>query len=117
MRDIIKDQLSKVKYVDVSGIKEGEPFFIKKRIPTNFELNKEYIIELNDDLLIKGKNDILESNFNHGRVPKDKKLHGEVQIILGKMILFNGFGWNGKDKDNYWSGYLPKDKIKIIEML
>ena len=82
-----------------------------------FEVNKEYIIELSDDLLVKGKNPILESNFNRGKVPLDKKLHGEVEKLFGKMIVFVGYGWDNSDNDNYWNGYLPKDKIKILKLL
>lgn len=118
MRKIVEEQLSKVEYIDVSKIKEGEPFVIRKRIPTKFELNKEYIIELDDDLLIKGKNDILESNYNKGKIPATKLLHGEVETQLGRMILFTGYSYDGnKDLDIYWHGYLPKDKIRIVSVL
>lgn len=118
MRKIIEDQLKKVEYVDVSGIREGEPFLIHKRVPTNFEIDKEYIIELAPDLLVKGKNEILEANFNHNQVPKDRFLHGEVTKKLGKMVLFIGCGYeNGADNSNFWSGYLPKDKLKIVNIL
>lgn len=117
MRKIIENELSKVQFVDVSRIKEGESFIIKKRIPTIFEYNKEYIIELDDDLLIKGKNEILEANYNKGKIPSTKLLHGEVEKQLGKLILFVGYSFDGRnDLDIYWRGYLPKDKIKIIEV-
>ena len=117
MRKLIENELKKVQYVDLSDIEEGKDFIIKKRIPDTFEVNKEYIIELSDDLLVKGKNPILESNFNRGKVPLDKKLHGEVEKLFGKMIVFVGYGWDNSDNDNYWNGYLPKDKIKILKLL
>ena len=117
MRKIIEQQLSKVESADLSNFKENESFIIPKRGKPLFEIGKEYIIELNDDLLIKGKNDILESNYNKGKVPSDKKLHGEVENILGKLILFAGSGYDEKDLPSFWRGYLPKDKIKIIKRL
>ena len=117
MRKIIQQQLEKVEYADLSNLKEGEPFIIPKRLKNNIELGKEYIIELKDDLLVKGKNDILESNYNHGNVPPCKYLHGEAESNLGKLVLFTGCGYNEGDLDIFWRGYLPKDKIKIVRQL
>lgn len=117
MRKIIEEQIKKVQYVDLSGLEEGKEFLIEKRIPTNFELNKEYVVELADDLLIKGQNEILECNFNHNRVPEAKVIQGEVQKVLGKMILFVGNGFDNDGNEKYWNGYLPKDKLKIIKVL
>lgn len=117
MRKIIEDQIKKVQYVDLSDLEEGKEFLIKKRVPTNFELDKEYVIELADDLLVKGQNEILECNFNHNRVPEAKIIQGEVQKILGKMILFIGNGFDSNGNEKYWNGYLPKDKIKIVKIL
>ena len=117
MRKIIQQQLEKVEYADLSNLKEGEPFIIPKRLKNNIELGKEYIIELKDDLLVKGKNDILESNYNHGKVPPCKYLHGEAESNLGKLVLFTGCGYNEGDLGIFWRGYLPKDKIKIVRQL
>lgn len=117
MRKIIEEQIKKVQYVDLSGLEEGKEFLIQKRIPTNLEVNKEYIIQLADDLLIKGQNEILECNFNHNRVPEAKVIQGEVQKVLGKMILFVGNGFDSNGNEKHWNGYLPKDKLKIIKVL
>ena len=117
MRKIIEQQLAKVEYADLSDLSEERPFIVPKRSKTNFNLGEEYIIELNEDLLIKGKNDILESNYNHGKVPQNKYLHGECESFLGKLVLFTGHGYDEKDLDTFWRGYLPKDKIKIVKKL
>ena len=90
MRKIIQQQLEKVEYADLSNLKEGEPFIIPKRSKDNIELGRECIIELKDDLLVKGKNEILESNYNHGKVPPSKYLHGEAVSNLGRLVLFTG---------------------------
>ena len=115
MRKIIQQQLEKVEYADLSNLKEGEPFIIPKRSKDNIELGIECIIELKDDLLIKGKNEILESNYNHGKVPPSKYLHGEAVSNLGKLVLFTGYAYDDKDLNIFWRGYLPKDKIKVIK--
>lgn len=117
MRKLIQQQLEKVEYADLSDLKEDESFIVPKRSKTNLEIGQEYIIELNDDLLVPGKNEILESNYNHGRVPPNKQLHGEAESALGKLLLFTGCGYDGGDLDTFWRGYLPKDKIKIIKKL
>ena len=117
MRKIIQQQLEKVEYADISNLSEEGSFIVPKRSKTNLDIGQEYIIELSDDLLIKGKNDILESNYNHGKVPQNKYLHGEAESSLGKLLLFTGCGYDDKDLDTFWRGYLPKDKIKIIKKL
>ena len=90
MRKLIENELKKVQYVDLSDIEEGKDFVIKKRIPDTFEVNKEYIIELSDDLLVKGKNPILESNFNTvmnaGMVFKDEN-DGVHSLIDEKQLI------------------------------
>lgn len=117
MRKIIKQQLNKVEYADLSNLSEDRPFIVPKRSKNNIELNVECIIELNPDLLIKGKNEILESNYNHGKVPQDRYIHGDAISYLGKLVLFAGWGYDNGDTTHFWRGYLPKDKIKVIKIL
>lgn len=117
MRKLIKQQLEKVEYADLSNLNEKEAFIIPKRAKSAFEIGKEYIIELAPDLLIKGANDILECNYNGGRVPQNKYLHGEVESVFGKVVFFSGCGYDNSDLNTFWRGYLPKDKIKIIKRL
>lgn len=120
MRKIIQQQLEKVEYADISNLSEEGSFIVPKRSKNNLDLNQEYIIELNEDVLIKGKNDILENNYNHGKVPPYKYLRGEAESFLGKTVLFTGTAYdidNDKDLNMFWRGYLPKDKIKIVKKL
>ena len=115
MRKLIKQQLEKVEYADLSNLSEMEAFIIPKRAKSIFAQGKEYIIELSDDLLLKGANPTLESNYNRGRVPQNKVLHGEIENILGKLIFFSGCGYDNGDLNTFWRGYLPKDKIKVVK--
>lgn len=115
MRKLIQQQLEKVEYADLSNLTEKEAFVIPKRAKSVFEKGKEYIIELTPDLLIRGSNEILESNYNNGRVPPNKQLHGEVENILGKLIFFSGCGYHNGDLNTFWRGYLPKDKVKVVK--
>ena len=117
MRKLTQEQLEKVECADLSGLKNGEHFIIPKRAKSEFEVGKEYIIELADDLLIKGCNSVLESNYNKNKVPTNKFLHGEIESILGKLVLFSGCGCleNGTNLSTFWHGYLPKEKIKIVK--
>lgn len=116
MRKLTQKQLEKVQYADLSNLTENGSFIIPKREKTNVELGAEYILELASDLLVKGKNDVLESNYNRGRIPLHKYIHGEVEAILGPVILFTGYYSDGiNDLSGFWRGYLPKSKVKIIK--
>lgn len=114
MRDLTRKQLEKVKYADLSNLREDGEFIVPKRVKTTIDVGTEYLIELSDDLLIKGKNEILESNYNKGKTPEYKYIHGEAESILGPVILFTGYYSDGEtDLTGFWRGYLPKDKVKI----
>lgn len=117
MRELTKKQLSKVKYADLSNLKDTDSFIVPKRSNLALTQGVEYLIELPDDLLVKGKNDILESNYNKGMVPIHKYIHGEVESILGQLVLFVGCYSDGKqDLPSFWRGYLPRNKVKIIKV-
>lgn len=117
MRKILQQQLEKVEYADISDLSLDRSFIVPKRFKTNLEIGQEYIIELSDDLLVKGSNEILEYNYNKGKVPPCKYLHGEAESALGKLLFFTGCGYDNGDLPSYWRGYLPKDKVKIVKKI
>lgn len=117
MRKLTQKQLEKVKYADLSNLSEDNAFIVPKRVNLTLEIGHTYLIELASDLLIKGKNDILESNYNKGKVPLYNYIHGTAESSLGSVVLFTGYYSDGKnDLSEFWRGYLPKNKVKIIKV-
>lgn len=122
MRKIIQDQLDKVIYADLSNFDEATCTYHipKQKEKIRFEINKTYIIKLDQSLLKFGENPILESNWNNGKVPKNIFYKAEVTKIVGKMVYITGIEFDlnlNADLSNFWQGYLPIDKVEIIKIL
>ena len=95
---------------------------IPKKIQYEFQENQCYIIELDNILLDKEveENIGLAVNWNNSQFPSCKFYKIDVIKIMGKMIKCNGIGYdynNNQDLNILWSGWLPKDKIKIINKI
>lgn len=116
MRKIIRDQLDKVTQADLSNLSEDHPFIVPQRKELIVEMNKQCVVTMSDDLLVRGMNPILESNYNKGTLPPTKYMLGEFERPLGKLVYFTGVGYDPETKSllrMMWRGYLPKEKIKI----
>jgi len=121
MNKIIKEQLNKIQVADMSNYnKDTYSFIIPKYNADRFEEDKCYLIELDNILIIDNKESILQSNWNNNTYPKHKYLKIDVNKVMGKMIKVNSIGYdciNKKDLNEIWSGWLPIDLIKIIEVV
>lgn len=81
----------------------------------SFEKGRYYKIELNDILLNPEKESlILHVQWNNNIIPKDKFMNVEVLEKMGNMIKVSGTGVNSV---NSWSGWLPIDCVKILNLL
>ncbi len=119
MNKNIENQLKKVAVADISGYTPGcSEFIIPKTKKSVFEVNKTYLIELDDSLLEHNKDSIVETNYNAGKIPTNKYYSIEVSGVFGKLIKCVGMAFDiitRKNIPSFWSGYLPVDCIKIID--
>lgn len=123
MNKIIKKELSKVKNVVLPSYNDDTLIIeIPKKVHYEFQENQCYIIELDDILLDKEveENISLAINWNNSQFPVCKFYKIDIVKLMGKMIKCNGIGYdyeNNQDLNLLWSGWLPKDKIKIISKI
>lgn len=121
MNKIIKEQLSKIEVADMSNYTDNNySFIIPKSNIDRFEEDKCYLIELNDVLIKDNKDSLLQINWNNNTYPENKYLKIDVSKVLGKMIKVNSIAYdyeNHKDLTAVWSGWLPIELIKIIEVV
>lgn len=117
---LIQKELSKVKVADISGLTEETYYcIIPKYIPDTYEVNKRYIVKL-DEYTYTGKNYILNNNWNSNTYPASEYLKVLVLEKLNKKIKVesNYYDFNSKQVLNTsWLGWLDTDNLKIISKL
>ena len=115
-KQIIKNQLNKVVYADLSNYDEKtNTYYIPKINQIKLQINHSYIIKVKDSLY---NNELLKSNYNQGRTPPYKNYLIDVVSILGKVIKVNGVEYdleNNRVLNNLWSGYLSIKDIEILK--
>lgn len=113
---LVKDQLSKVVYADLSNYDEKtNTYHIPKIYQIKLQVNHSYIIKIKDSLY---NNELLKSNYNQGRTPPHKNYLIDVVSILGKVIKVNGVEYDLESSrvlNNLWGGYLSIKDIEIIK--
>lgn len=113
---LVKDQLSKVIYADLSNYdKETNTYYIPKINQIKLKINHQYLIKIKDSLYT---NEILRNNYNNGKNPPCKCYLVDVVLILGKIIKVNGVEYdllNDMILNNLWSGYLAIKDIEVLE--
>ena len=121
MNKIIKEQLNKIQVANMNNYNENNySFTIPKYNADRFEDDKCYLIELDNSLIINDEESLLQCNWNNGTYPSHKYLKIDVNKVMGKMIKVNSIAYdyvNQKDLNVIWSGWLPIDLIKIIEVV
>ena len=117
MRDLIKQQLAKVNYADLSHFDETTGVFnIPKYSKPKFDIGKMYIIQVANEL-VDNNNSVIATNWNSGTSPKSPFLKIYVSKMVGKMIYVDSlvFDMNTKsDTSIIWSGWLPTEQITQI---
>ena len=78
-----------------------------------------YIICLEDYIINPTDNFTLSSNWNAGIVPKSKYMMAQLMQRVGKMLQFDGIGYDistGEYKEDVYKGlWLPQGGIQIIK--
>lgn len=119
MNKIIKDQLNKVQFADLSNFDEKtNTYIIPKKTDIKIEKYKTYIIELLDKCF--DKEALININWNRGKVPTSKYYKAEILNIVGRNVQINGLAYDletKSDLNTFWTGYLELKNIKIIETL
>lgn len=99
---------------------DTDTYFLPKRTTIKLEQGKAYIVELDDILLQENGDYVLQFNWNKGKTPTEKYYKIDVINIIGKMIQVVGiaYDWENKiDLNSFWNGYLPKERLKVLEVL
>ena len=116
MNKLIKEQLDKTNFADLSNYDENTcTYFIKKRVDIKLVQDHCYLIELKATLF---DNQALVVNWNQNNMPKVNALKIEVCRLMGDMVKVNGIGWDSisnKDLNYYWTGWLTIKDIKVIQ--
>ena len=119
MNKIVKDQLKKCNYCDLSNYnEETNSYLIPKVSGVKLEKNKEYIIELSDKAF--DSNYYVNINWNKGRAPKSKYYNCEVFDITGKIARISGVSYDPETDlttQEYWNGFVSIDHINVIKEL
>ena len=121
MRKLTREQLLKVSVANLSNYDfSTETYHIPKLEYDRYEVDKCYIICLDDSLLTPTGNEILVANWNKGSYPPCKFMKIDVTTVYGKMIYVNAMGYDYYNQVNLnvlWQGWLPIQLIKIVERI
>lgn len=119
MNNLIKKQLEQCRVADLSRYDEStNTYFIPKFVETKVEVDKCYLIEL--DNVNMSSDSTISINFNSGRIPPSKYLKVDVVKVMNDLISVNAIGYdmaNKQDTNDVWSGWLSFSHLKILEEL
>lgn len=122
MSKVIKDQLNKVRAVNIKFDDNTTKIMIPKTDKINnniLNIGDYYLIELEDFILNPPSNSTLSSNWNSGKVPKYKYYKVELIDKMSNMYKFNGIAYeNGENlfAEN-WFGWFPENGFSVKERL
>lgn len=122
MNKFIEEELNKCKLAAVEQVSDTEYLIKKKTVEDiGFEVNKYYIVELENYIINPPETFTLSANWNNDVVPKSKNLKVMVTQIMGKMIKVDGCGFdietNSDLNDIYLGLWLPQGGVKILKKL
>jgi len=120
MRDLVRRELAKVAYADLTHYDEETGIFtIPKYSKPRFELTKMYIVQVANEV-VNNNRSVLASNWNNGTSPKSTYLKIYVSKMIGKMIYVDSLVFNMETKSDtsiLWSGWLPVDQLTQLYVL
>ena len=120
MGDIIKKQLEKVSYADLSRYDEKtNTYYIPKYSKPTYEVGSGYLVKLPLEL-VNNKTSVIASNWNNSTAPAYQYLKIFVSKLLGKMIYVDSTGYDPEtDQDimKLWTGWLNVDELTQISRL
>lgn len=110
MKKIIKQQLEKVKNVELDFDENTTFIKIKKLDKIQMKLGRAYGIEILDSFLQDSNPTSSISNWNNERRPQEKYYFAEPVQYLGNMVKINA---TGRDNGTPFNGWLPLSAIKV----
>lgn len=120
---IVEQQLKKVQLADLSNCQEKEDcyvYLINKHVEAVLEEDKCYLIKI-DIRRLNSDDYAYLVNYNKVNVyPEHEYMKIDVIKKIATLSQVNGIYYdyeNKKDLNKSWSGWLPQDVIKIIEVL
>lgn len=120
MNPLIKKQLEKVTYADLSKFNPAtNTYYIKKYTKPKYDLGRCYLIRLSLEL-VNNLTSIWATNWNNGTAPSNEYLKVHVKGFSGKLVKVDSVAFDidaGADLPVTWSGYLPIDYITQISVI
>ena len=99
--ELVKEQLSKVQFADLSNYDEKTNiYYIPKINQIKLKISHQYIIKIKDSLY---SNEILKTNYNNNSVPPFNCYLIDIMNILNRIIKVNAIEYdieNNKTLDN-----------------
>lgn len=117
MRPYTKKQLEKSSYLNLNNCTRLDGgYFIPKYTAPRFEVNENYIIQVNREL-VDAPNSLLATNWNRGTAPKAEFLKIYVTQVSNGMLYVNSVAMQSPDGPVLgllWCGWLPVRDVKYI---
>lgn len=118
MIDIIKKQLEKVEYADLSNFNaDTNTYLIKKRVDIKLDVDNCYLIKIKPSAY---NNFVVITNWNNGSMPSSDYLKVDISKIMAKMVKVVGVAYDkqaDQDLGSFWSGWLCIDDLEVISKL
>lgn len=118
MVEIVKKQLEKVQYADLSNFDAAtNTYIIKKRVDIKLEVDSCYLIRVKPSAY---NNQVVIVNWNNGNMPSTEYLKVDISKVMGKMVRVVGIAHdyhNHQDLASFWSGWLSTDDVEVLEKL
>ena len=127
MNQLIKELLNQCKVARIPEYTDSDDVIVIDKIggdsvslvPHNFLLDRYYVIRLQRYLIYPPENFNLNTNWNNGINPKSEYMLVTPIRFIGKMIQFDGCGYDWDQKkpleDAYSGLWLPGKSIEIIQ--
>lgn len=119
MNKIIKKQLQSCRVADLPEIKDDTTHIvIPKYEQVRVTEDSTYVIKLAQSLITPNPDDMYNINWNKGSNPTFQYMFAEVGKVVGKNIFVYGVEYDiesNTPKQISWSGWLPLDRVEIIE--
>lgn len=118
MKKIVYNELKKVSVAQLEFDESTKSLFIPKTIKilnSSLKQGEVYRIKLEEFITNPYRSSTLASNWNNGVVPKHSEYIVEIVSKMANMIKVNGVAV--EDQSDSFYGWLPVDKIEILEII
>lgn len=123
LNKITQEQLRAVKVADLSAYSAETNTCIIPKADIAGKMEKikpgvTLLVKLDPSLLIKNTADPIQTNWNGGKIPQYLYYQIDIKNIIGKNIQCVGIAYDFNKKEtipSFWSGFLPIDRISLVE--